>query len=442
MGRRKIEIQPIPHERNRSVTFLKRKNGLFKKAYELGVLCSVDVAVIIFEERAGHHMKLYQYCSGDIHNIVQRHLRYDGEKDTKGPADFSGNPPNKFDDGDGDEEEAEDDDDVLPTRPQKRVRDGKPKSGPTGNNVNNMTVDLEYQPTSQHRTMAIPQPPMPMHGMQSRARQASTLPVSSDRYSDVHQNHGMNAVKKPQRSTLHVSPHSRSPSDETAFPFSGGGSAGPGNFRTSSGNNSYPAFFNTQPHSSPSSFIPGGFPSRNSTGTGYGPPRTPTGGPYDASGRYVLPQQYPGTTGSGSGGNPDLFAGFLGSEGQARGGTSGSNSGGTLDWPVHSSGGNPSSGHGPASSGPSSAGNTGGGGQWLDFLSGNPAGPGGGNSAASRSGGTPGDRSAESWERGGETTGSPRLNSHGKRSETDDEGRSNGIGRTSIDIKMEGKDTG
>ena len=28
-----------------------RKNGLFKKAYELGVLCSVDVAVIIFGER-------------------------------------------------------------------------------------------------------------------------------------------------------------------------------------------------------------------------------------------------------------------------------------------------------------------------------------------------------------------------------------------------------
>lgn len=29
-------------------TFFQRKNGLFKKAYELGVLCSVDVAVIIF----------------------------------------------------------------------------------------------------------------------------------------------------------------------------------------------------------------------------------------------------------------------------------------------------------------------------------------------------------------------------------------------------------
>ncbi|KAJ7201610.1 hypothetical protein GGX14DRAFT_502223, partial [Mycena pura] len=90
MGRRKIEIVPITHERNRSVTFLKRKNGLFKKAYELGVLCSVDVAVIIFEERPGHHNKLYQYCSTDIREIVARHTKYDGERDTRGPADFSG----------------------------------------------------------------------------------------------------------------------------------------------------------------------------------------------------------------------------------------------------------------------------------------------------------------------------------------------------------------
>ncbi|KAF9269369.1 SRF-like protein, partial [Marasmius fiardii PR-910] len=90
MGRRKIEIQPITHERNRSVTFLKRKNGLFKKAYELGVLCSVDVAVIIFEERPGHPVKLYQYCSSNIENIVSRHQRHDGERDTRGPPDFAG----------------------------------------------------------------------------------------------------------------------------------------------------------------------------------------------------------------------------------------------------------------------------------------------------------------------------------------------------------------
>lgn len=47
-----------------------------KKAYELGVLCNVDVAVIIFEERPGHHTKLYQYCSStDIRQIIQRHQR-------------------------------------------------------------------------------------------------------------------------------------------------------------------------------------------------------------------------------------------------------------------------------------------------------------------------------------------------------------------------------
>ncbi|KAJ7087108.1 hypothetical protein C8R44DRAFT_650346 [Mycena epipterygia] len=105
MRRRKIEIQPITHERNRSVTFLKRKNGLFKKAHEMGVLCSVDVAVIIFEQRPGHSVKLYQYCSGDIQDMVQRHLRFDGERDTRGPPDFSGNTDTRRDaDGDDDDD--------------------------------------------------------------------------------------------------------------------------------------------------------------------------------------------------------------------------------------------------------------------------------------------------------------------------------------------------
>jgi hypothetical protein len=51
MGRRKISIAPISDDRNRSVTFLKRKNGLFKKAFELGILCSADVAVIVFSNQ-------------------------------------------------------------------------------------------------------------------------------------------------------------------------------------------------------------------------------------------------------------------------------------------------------------------------------------------------------------------------------------------------------
>lgn len=50
-------------------TFLKRKGGLFKKAHELSVLCSVDVAVIIF----GHNKKLYDYSSGDINDTISRY---------------------------------------------------------------------------------------------------------------------------------------------------------------------------------------------------------------------------------------------------------------------------------------------------------------------------------------------------------------------------------
>jgi len=52
-----------------SSTFLKRKGGLFKKAHELSVLCSVEVAVVIF----GQNKKLFEYSSGDIHEILRRH---------------------------------------------------------------------------------------------------------------------------------------------------------------------------------------------------------------------------------------------------------------------------------------------------------------------------------------------------------------------------------
>jgi MADS-box transcription factor len=42
---------------------------LFKKAHELSVLCSVDVAVIIF----GNNKKLYEYSSSDIGEILTRY---------------------------------------------------------------------------------------------------------------------------------------------------------------------------------------------------------------------------------------------------------------------------------------------------------------------------------------------------------------------------------
>ncbi|KAJ5538536.1 hypothetical protein N7513_006482 [Penicillium frequentans] len=97
MGRRKIEIKAIKDDRNRSVTFLKRKGGLFKKAHELAVLCSVDVAVIIF----GHNKKLYEYSSCDMHEALGRYQYFGGPHEHKGPDDFSG----KRDDDDEEDED-------------------------------------------------------------------------------------------------------------------------------------------------------------------------------------------------------------------------------------------------------------------------------------------------------------------------------------------------
>ncbi|TKY75007.1 MADS-box transcription factor 3 [Spatholobus suberectus] len=48
MGRGKLQIKKIENTTNRHVTFSKRRIGLLKKAYELSVLCDVDVALILF----------------------------------------------------------------------------------------------------------------------------------------------------------------------------------------------------------------------------------------------------------------------------------------------------------------------------------------------------------------------------------------------------------
>ncbi|UKZ75287.1 hypothetical protein TrVFT333_002963 [Trichoderma virens FT-333] len=98
MGRRKIEIKAIKDDRNRSVTFLKRKGGLFKKAHELSVLCSVDVAVFIF----GNNKKLYEYSSADMQHLITRYQYHGGPNEHKGPSDFNGGQNDDDDDEDGD----------------------------------------------------------------------------------------------------------------------------------------------------------------------------------------------------------------------------------------------------------------------------------------------------------------------------------------------------
>ena len=59
MGRGKIEIKKIENANSRQVTFSKRRNGLLKKAYELGDLCDAEVAVIIFSNTG----KLFEFAS-------------------------------------------------------------------------------------------------------------------------------------------------------------------------------------------------------------------------------------------------------------------------------------------------------------------------------------------------------------------------------------------
>jgi MADS-box transcription enhancer factor 2A len=47
MGRRRIKIEKIEDQKNRTVTFNKRKVGLIKKAIELAVLCDCEIALLV-----------------------------------------------------------------------------------------------------------------------------------------------------------------------------------------------------------------------------------------------------------------------------------------------------------------------------------------------------------------------------------------------------------
>ncbi|KAK8379843.1 hypothetical protein O3P69_019672 [Scylla paramamosain] len=72
MGRKKIQISRITDERNRQVTFTKRKFGLMKKAYELSVLCDCEIALIIFNSSN----KLFQYASTDMDKVLLKYTEY------------------------------------------------------------------------------------------------------------------------------------------------------------------------------------------------------------------------------------------------------------------------------------------------------------------------------------------------------------------------------
>lgn len=84
MGRKKIQISRIGDERNRQVTFTKRKFGLMKKAYELSILCDCEIALIIFNSST----KLFQYASTDMDKILLRYTEYNEPHESRTNADI------------------------------------------------------------------------------------------------------------------------------------------------------------------------------------------------------------------------------------------------------------------------------------------------------------------------------------------------------------------
>ncbi|TKY87969.1 hypothetical protein EX895_003065 [Sporisorium graminicola] len=144
MGRKKIKIQPIKEDRNRSVTYLKRKAGLFKKAHELAVLTDSQVAVIVF----GHNGKLAEFCSTDIDLLLLRYTEYEGVAERKGPHNYLNNDKDSDDnDDDNDNEDNDnasgdgpDDDDSTGNRGASSRHAGGRGSSRSGSRSNSRSV--------------------------------------------------------------------------------------------------------------------------------------------------------------------------------------------------------------------------------------------------------------------------------------------------------------
>lgn len=82
MVRGRINLELVENERARNTTFLKRKNGLFKKVLELSILCNCEIGIVIFN----HNGKLVEYSSKgqeQLVDLVRRWGEYTGPVETK-----------------------------------------------------------------------------------------------------------------------------------------------------------------------------------------------------------------------------------------------------------------------------------------------------------------------------------------------------------------------
>lgn len=69
-GRQKVEIKKLEKESSRQVTFSKRRNGLFKKASEICVLCGAYIGIIVFSPKG----KPFTFGHPNIETILDRYV--------------------------------------------------------------------------------------------------------------------------------------------------------------------------------------------------------------------------------------------------------------------------------------------------------------------------------------------------------------------------------
>ncbi|GAU39858.1 hypothetical protein TSUD_69060 [Trifolium subterraneum] len=69
-GRKKIEIKKLDKQTSKQVTFSKRRQGLFKKASELCVLCGAHAAIVVFSPAD----KLYCFGQPNTDTILDSYI--------------------------------------------------------------------------------------------------------------------------------------------------------------------------------------------------------------------------------------------------------------------------------------------------------------------------------------------------------------------------------
>ncbi|XP_020106050.1 MADS-box transcription factor 32-like [Ananas comosus] len=79
MGRGRTEIKRIENPTQRQSTFYKRRDGLFKKARELSILCDADLLLLLFSSSG----KLYHFHAPSVPSVKDFIERYEMATNTK-----------------------------------------------------------------------------------------------------------------------------------------------------------------------------------------------------------------------------------------------------------------------------------------------------------------------------------------------------------------------